>query len=210
MKRKDKPKFAPVRRVRKLPIWLTCLPKKLYTLLSSQYPQAPAPEWPKWAPHSVFVLAVLGRKQLTACANSDLSTNYPSSSFSLDCHSNTALICHRSKRFHARDPWVVAPGMECKWRCSNTDKSAIIVQTKLVIPLTPTLNSIVPHNTSIVEFPSPKATRWIWVSRMIEQTVVKRPRRKRHTTPAFCATFILRPRSNGMGSTIMITSVMMV
>lgn len=45
---------------------------------------------------------------------------------------------------------------------------------------------------------------------MVEQTVVKRPRRKRHTTPAFCASLMLRPRSNGMGSTIMTTSEMMV
>lgn len=76
--------------------------------------------------------------------------------------------------------------------------------------LTPTLNSIVPHRTSMVELPSPKATRWICVNRRIEQIVVKRPNRKRHTTPAFCAGLMFRRSSSGMGRKIIITSQMMV
>jgi hypothetical protein len=76
--------------------------------------------------------------------------------------------------------------------------------------LTPTLNSIVPHSTSIVEFPSPKATRWICVNRKIEQMVVNRPRRNRHTTPAFCAGLIFNCIRSGIGKKMIITSQMMV
>ena len=78
------------------------------------------------------------------------------------------------------------------------------------IKLTPTLNSIVPQSTNMVEFPSPNATRWICVRRKMEQIVVKRPNRKRQTTPAFCAALIFNFNRSGIGRNIMTTSQIIV
>ena len=65
---------------------------------------------------------------------------------------------------------------------------------------TPTLNSMVPQRTSIVELPSPCWILSIVVYLIIEQNVVKRPSVKRPIRPSFLLSLTSSLMRTGIGS----------
>lgn len=74
---------------------------------------------------------------------------------------------------------------------------------------TPTLSSITPHKTSIVEFPF-LAIVMICTIRMMEHTVVNAPRRKMTRSPAFLLALICNCKRIGIGRKNIMQSKMMV
>lgn len=76
--------------------------------------------------------------------------------------------------------------------------------------LTPTLNSIVPHSTNMVEFPSPFWILLICRYRMMEQSVVNKPRVKIPMRPIFFSNWMLSFSRTGSGITATTTSDTMV
>lgn len=76
-----------------------------------------------------------------------------------------------------------------------------------MIPLTPTLNSMVPQRTSMVELPSLGFwIRSIWRYLWIEQTVVKIPNVKMAIRPIFFASLISNFTNTGIGRMATTTS----
>lgn len=76
--------------------------------------------------------------------------------------------------------------------------------------LTPTLNSMVPQSTNMVELPSPNWIRSICRYRRMEQMVVNKPSIKMAINPIFFSSRTLSFSSTGMGSRATTTSETMV
>lgn len=68
-----------------------------------------------------------------------------------------------------------------------------------MVELTPTLNSITPHSTSIVESWSPLCTLSISRYRIIEQIVVNSPSKKIKIRPTFLLRLTLSLNRTGIG-----------